>query len=261
MLSASAAWLVRRRHRLDHPAGAHHRDAVGDRHDLAQLVGDQDDRAALVAQRPQHAEELVGLLRGQHAGRLVEDEDAGAAIERLQDLDALLQPDRQLADHGVGIDRQAVVAAERCQRLPGFRQAAGQQRPALGAQHDVLQHGEVVDQHEVLVDHADAGGDGVLGRADRHRACRRRGSRRHRRGRSRRGCSSASTCRRRSRRRCRGSSRARPERDVAVGVHRAEALVDADAARPRPAARPPRARSPAALRHEAAQFGQLFSVM
>ena len=37
----------------DHLAAAHHRDRVGDRHDLAQLVGDQDDRLALVAQHAQ----------------------------------------------------------------------------------------------------------------------------------------------------------------------------------------------------------------
>ena len=38
-------------------------------------------------------EQLVRLLRRQHGGRLVEDEDVGAAVERLQDLDALLLAD------------------------------------------------------------------------------------------------------------------------------------------------------------------------
>ena len=41
------------------------------------------------------AEQVVGLGRRQHAGRLVEDQDVGAAVERLQDLDALLQADRE----------------------------------------------------------------------------------------------------------------------------------------------------------------------
>ena len=40
----------------------------------------------------------------------------------------------------------------------------------LGAEHDVLEHGQVVGQHEVLEDHADAELDGVGGRA--HRAPR-----------------------------------------------------------------------------------------
>ena len=91
---------------------AHDRDGVGDRHDLAQLVRDEDDRLALVLELPEDAEEVVGLGRRQHAGRLVEDQDLGAAIERLEDFDALLQADRQLLDDGVGIDLEAVFALE-----------------------------------------------------------------------------------------------------------------------------------------------------
>ena len=51
------------------------------------------DMPSLV-ERPQDPEQLGRLLRRQHRGRLVEDEDVGAAIERLQDLDALLLADR-----------------------------------------------------------------------------------------------------------------------------------------------------------------------
>ncbi len=104
---------------------------------------------------------MVGLLRRQHGGRLVEDQDARAAVERLQDLDPLLQADRQVADERVGIDVEPVLARQARQLGAGRREAARQQRAALGAEHDVLEHGEVVDQHEVLVDHADAGGDRV----------------------------------------------------------------------------------------------------
>ena len=49
--------------RLDHRALAHDRHLVGDRHDLAQLVGDEDDGLALVAQRAEDAEQVVGLGR------------------------------------------------------------------------------------------------------------------------------------------------------------------------------------------------------
>ena len=38
------------------------------------------------------------LLRREHGGRLVEDQDAGVAVERLEDFDALLLADRQRAD-------------------------------------------------------------------------------------------------------------------------------------------------------------------
>ena len=54
----------------------------------------------------------VALLRRQHRGRLVEDEDARVAIERLQDLDALAHADGQIADHGVGVDGEAMALRE-----------------------------------------------------------------------------------------------------------------------------------------------------
>ena len=95
-----------------HRALAHDRDVVGHRHDLAQLVGDQHDRAALVAQVAQDAEQMVGLLRRQHAGRLVQDQHLGAAEQRLEDLDPLLEADRQVVHHGVEIDLEGVFALE-----------------------------------------------------------------------------------------------------------------------------------------------------
>ena len=48
--------------------------------------------------------QLVGLLRREHRGRLVEDEHLGVARERLDDLDALLHADRQVLDEGIGVD-------------------------------------------------------------------------------------------------------------------------------------------------------------
>ena len=62
---------------------------------------------------------MVGLLRRQHAGGLVQDQDVRAAEQRLEDLDPLLHADRQLADRGVEIDLQPVVALQRCDLGPG----------------------------------------------------------------------------------------------------------------------------------------------
>ena len=156
--SASSSRVVsavrRSRHHL---AVTHHIDRVGHRHDLAQLVGDQDHGDAAVAQRAQDVEQLVGFLRGQHRARLVEDQDAGAAIQHLHDLDALLLADRQVADQRIRVDAQTVFAAEPLDLGARGPEALVEQRPELGAEHDVLQHREGVHQHEVLVHHADAG--------------------------------------------------------------------------------------------------------
>ena len=95
-----------------------HRDAVGDREHLAQLVGDEHDRLALVDEAADDAEELVDLARREHGRRLVEDEDVGVAEQRLQQLDALLLADREVLDLGVGVDVEPVLLAElaRCGR-------------------------------------------------------------------------------------------------------------------------------------------------
>ena len=150
----------------DHLAAAHHRHAVGDGHDLAQLVGNQDHGPALLLQRGQDPEQLVGLLGRQHPGRFVQDQGLGAAVQRLEDLDALLDADRQVADRGIDIHLQPVVPRQVIQRVARAAQSALQPRRALGAQQDVLKHRQRLHQHEVLVDHADAGGDRVARAGD-----------------------------------------------------------------------------------------------
>ena len=50
---------------------------------------------ALGREPAQDREDLLGLLGRQDGGRLVEDEDPGLAVERLEDLDPLLPADRQ----------------------------------------------------------------------------------------------------------------------------------------------------------------------
>ena len=56
--------------------------------------------------------ELVGLLRGEHRGRLVEDEHLRVAGERLDDLDALLHADGQVLDERVGVDVEAEAVGD-----------------------------------------------------------------------------------------------------------------------------------------------------
>ena len=93
----------------DDAAAAQHRNAVGDGQHFLQLVGDEDDRDAALRQFAHDAEQIVGFLRRQHRRRLVQDQDVGVAVERLDDLDALLHAHRQIADDGVGIDVQPVL--------------------------------------------------------------------------------------------------------------------------------------------------------
>ena len=146
-----------------HLPPAHDGDLIRDGQDLPQLVGDEDDGRALIPQLFQHLEQVIRLLRGQHPGGLVEDQDAGAAIERLEDLDPLLQAHRQILDFLVQRHLETIVPGQLAEQFLGRRQALAQVPAVFRAEDDVLQHGEVVHQHKVLVHHAHACGNRILG--------------------------------------------------------------------------------------------------
>ena len=117
--------------RRDLLAPTQDRDPVGDLEHLVQLVRDQDDRRPPRDQRAQDGEELVDLLRRQHGGRLVEDQHARIAVERLEDLDALLLTDPDLLDDRVRLDREAVARGDRSRTRT--RAAARSSWPGAGA--------------------------------------------------------------------------------------------------------------------------------
>ena len=119
---------------------------------LFQLVADVEDRAALGLQPIEHDEELVGFLRRQHRGRLVEDQEFRILHQRAHDLDALAFADRQLPDLAPGIERKPVntgyLLKARRHVLEGFL--------AVEPERDVLGDGQIVEQREMLEHHADA---------------------------------------------------------------------------------------------------------
>ena len=112
---ASCAALVSRVcRRPTRPAIPHHRHLVGDRQHLRQLVGDDHDRLSLLAHAAEDQEELVNLRRGQHRRGFIEDQQLRVAIERLQQLDALLLADGERLDDGIGIDGELELVRQRC---------------------------------------------------------------------------------------------------------------------------------------------------
>ncbi len=111
-----------------------------------------------VAQRAHDGDQFLGLLRRQHGGRLVEDEQLGVAAERLEDLDALLHADGQVRDQRVRVGTCRPVALGDLRDPPPRLAPAHQaeRRDVLVPEHDVLGHREHRDEHEVLMHHADA---------------------------------------------------------------------------------------------------------
>ena len=108
---------------------------------------------------PQHVEELLRLLGGQHGGGLVQDQDIRAPVEDLDDLHRLLLGDGHVVDLLVRVNIEAVPARlmSRIAGHDGFPvelalAPSGPARCSLAAR-------EHIDQLEVLVDHADAQGE------------------------------------------------------------------------------------------------------
>ena len=133
---------------------------------------------------------------------------ARAAVQRAQDLHALLHADRDVLDRarrGRPPGRSGPTARARAPAPPRSR-AAGRLRGS-SAEHDVLGHGHDRDEHEVLVHHADPELDGLARRVDRDRLAVDADLALVGLVAARRGRSSASTCRRRSPRAARGPRR------------------------------------------------------
>ena len=162
--------LPRRRggsgHFADDDALPHDRHPIRDGHNLAQLVRDEDDGFPFVAETAQHFEERVSLLWRQDGGRFVENENLRAAVERLEDFHALLESDRQLGHDGVERNSERVVAGEFFEFGPGAGESPGEEASALDTEDDVFEHREILHEHEMLVNHADARADRVLRRTE-----------------------------------------------------------------------------------------------
>jgi hypothetical protein len=139
-----------------HPAAAQHGHPVGDRARLVQFVRDDHQREPGLPQCPHRGEQRVHLLRGEHAGRFVEDEQPAAAHQDLEDLDALPLADREVPHQRVRVHRQAVPAGGRGD-VPGQAPPVEARPAQRQRQPDVLGHGERRHQPHVLEDHADAG--------------------------------------------------------------------------------------------------------
>ena len=131
-------------------------------------MGDEKDGLAFTGKLLHRGHELFDLLRGEHRGRLVEDENFVVAIQHLQNFDTLLHTNRDILDLGVKVDIQAVALGD---LLDLFARLFFLQKAALRclrAEDDVVEHGEHVHQLEVLVHHADAERGGVVRVLDGH---------------------------------------------------------------------------------------------
>ena len=142
--------------RADALALAQNGDAVGDLHDLVQLVGDKEDALALGREVFHDLHEFLDFLRRQNGRRLVEDQDLVVAVEHFENFGALLHTDGDILNDCIGIDVQTVFLRQRENLFARVLLLQEAHFVRLNAENDVVEDREALDQLEVLMHHADA---------------------------------------------------------------------------------------------------------
>ena len=142
---------------------SHDGDAVGDIDDFVELVRDQDNRAAAIAQTAEDPPKLLHLGRREDRGRLIENQEARATKECLENLDALRFAHGEVAHEPTDIHVEAKLLGDALHLELRARHVDRNAARRLAAQHDVFGDGERRHEHEVLVHHADAGLDRLRG--------------------------------------------------------------------------------------------------
>ena len=147
--------------RSNHLAQMQDGDNFADLHDLVKLMADEDHGLVLRNQIADGDEQLPCFLRSQHGGRLIQHQQVALFIQRLDNLHALLLSHSQCRHLCIGIHRKAVflrnllnvgsnpLFVNKCLLL-------------IQTQNHILYHRQGGDEHEVLVHHANAAGDGGL---------------------------------------------------------------------------------------------------
>ena len=150
-------------HGADVLALAQNRAAVGNGHDLVELVGNEEAGLAFCRQILHDLQQLLNFLRSQHSGGVVKIQDLIVAIQHLQNFGALLHANGNILDNRIGVDSETILLRQ-CHDLGlGLVTLQDAVLGILHAQNDVIQNRETFHQFEVLMHHADTQGIGIIG--------------------------------------------------------------------------------------------------
>lgn len=140
----------------DHFAPAHHGHVVTVLQHLGQPVRDHDDGGAVGGEPAQGPEQSVGLPGREHGRGLIEQDDASPAVQHAHDLQGLAFAHAEPFDRRVEIERQPCVLHHGEGVLSALVAIQSQPGPRFCSEDDVVERGEGLDEHEVLVHEADA---------------------------------------------------------------------------------------------------------
>ena len=122
----------------------------------------ENDGTAVCLQLVQDGNQFLRFLRRQNGGGFVENEDFYVPIQGLDDFHALFLPNGKLIYLGVQVHLQAIPVHDLFNLCSGGLLPDKDTIMAGIAQHDVAQYGQGRNEHEVLVNHANAVLHGVL---------------------------------------------------------------------------------------------------
>ena len=137
------------------------RTPVRHRLDFIQLVGNEKNGLAFRHQTAHNLHELVDFLGRQDRCGLVKYHDFIVPVEHFKYLHPLLHPHRNILNQSVRVNVQAVTLAELHHFFSGIVHLQEAAADRLHPQYNVLEHGKIVYQLEMLVHHTDSKGIGV----------------------------------------------------------------------------------------------------
>ncbi len=130
-------------------------------------MADEDDGFALGRHRSERGEKHADFLGGEDGGGLVHDQDLRAAVEHFQNLNPLLFTDTELPDLGAGVHLHS-KALPQVGDFPVVLGEIENKARRIQPEEDIFGHALRWHQHKMLVDHADAGFNGVARGVELH---------------------------------------------------------------------------------------------
>ena len=134
---------------------AQNRAAVGHRHNLRKLMGDEKDGLALFLEAAHNFHQFVNFLRSQNSRRLVENQDFIVTVEHFKDFNALLHTNGDILNFCVGVDSQAILFGKCHNLFSGLFLLKDTHLSRFDTKNNIIQDGKTLDQLKMLMHHAD----------------------------------------------------------------------------------------------------------
>ena len=151
---------IRDLYRVDVLPAPDNRAFVGRGFNFPELVRDDNDGLAVIHESVHDTDEVFDFLGRQNRRRFVENQDIDPAVQSLQYFNTLLHAHSDIGDLRVGIHLQSVAGDQLFDFL--LRALQVEDSAALRrflSEDDILSDCKVFDEHEMLMDHADAVAD------------------------------------------------------------------------------------------------------